>query len=813
MLCPILKACESNKSQPDAAKSIISQFIANLEIDSDSLSNIQRDPKFPDFLGLLYDILLEKPFPSPHEEEMPHAQVTILTFLTTLCLDHPDLLSLIATYTPLDRLIPIFFQRNVSNDTILDPQPSHLLYPIEFIAALSQSSQVLITLTSAIQMLFSVLISLVEHPQLSAYSIAAVAGFANNSATALSYLETMPNITAFKRKIASLLTSPDHNVMLASLASLCAIFSRSIDAETSMKVAFSALITPPSIPLSTQLSSSIILHLSQTLQLSLDDQEQLINSALKSTGMRAFILFRLINEIASKPQSKIFSLLQQPDFFAKYFNFIISTEDNFVAIAATHLLQAIFEESKPPILNESIEAPFLTSLKLIINNTRDNTIDKVSSALLILQIIIQSQDAPTYVLKMLQTNEDQVFFAFQRCIENTYSFAAVHFFLFLYNAAKFFTNWLLRLREIIVDSTFPALLVQCLSVSQNRRVISDSIYALSIIINGVKQKPPNLNDSLTDAVISGFLLINKESKKEKSQAIMKSRELHQEYMQKIREIEVERDLSEKELSELKEISEISKTQNDFAQQKLGDLMKSYESLKQRYNSKKEKLKRAVVELKNSDTELQNLSEQLSNSEQEIDRANKKIQKLQTKMSVYQETEAQFSQLSETHADTEEKFQSTIQKLREAEEEIDLLQAKLAEEKKKKGVVDKLLIESQQKTDVLNSDVEKSRSKMREALENLEKTQILLKSKSDKELQITDELKRLREEISALKKTNDGLKAENEHYSDLINIQNSRIANLKKDKRELIALSQMIHKITNGQGIPEAGLTELINENM
>ena len=801
-LLPIIKAYENRKTNPEGFEALLNQFLNNFETDTESLTILSNDEQFPLFLQQLFDILLSKSFPAPSEKEMPETPITILGFLFTLCTSNPDLLSVVATYAPLDRLILVFFERNMSNDKIVDPQPSHLLYPLQFLAAVSQSSQIIITSTAALHMLFSACISLTDQQQLAPWAVSVVAGFAHSSLTAKTFIQAMPSITAFKRNIASFLTSHDHNLMLASLSALCALFPRSVDLETAMKVSYSAVITPPSLPIATSLASSVILQLCEEVQLSLEDQEILINTALKSRGMRAFIILRLINEIASGVHSKIFSLLQQPDFFSKYFKYVIETDNCFVSVAATHLLQTVFDESQPPSLNESIEKPFIEALKFVVNSSKNEHIEKIESVLLILRVLILSNDFVTYLIKILQANEDQIFLSFQRCIESNFAFASLNYFLFLYSSSHFFSNWLLRLRELIIESHFPALLVQCLTHSQNRRAISDSLFALTVITNGVKAKAPPLNIPLTDAIANGFFAINRQFKQERIQYELRAKEAHHEFEQKIRQVEVERDLSEQELSSLKEVSAISKSQNDFAQQKIDDLVEQFSKLKQRYASKKEKLKAACEELKKSDEELQNLSDQLSKSEETVKQATKKIEKLQTKMSELQETETQFSQLSESHEQTESNLKEAMLKLKDFEVEIEELTQRVTEEKSKKNRVDKLFSEAQLRIDDLSSQLAQAKVDVNNALQKMEKSDLMLEEKSKRELELLDESKNLRAELSQVKTKLSELEAENDHYKELVSVQTSRIQNLKKDKKELLALSQMIHKITTGQISPE-----------
>ena len=105
-------------------------------------------------------------------------------------------------------------------------------------------------------------------------------------------------------------------------------------------------------------------------------------------------------------------------------------------------------------------------------------------------------------------------------------------------------------------------------------------------------------------------------------------------------------------------------------------------------------------------------------------------------------------------------------------------------------------------DDLSSQLAQAKVDVNNALQKMEKSDLMLEEKSKRELELLDESKNLRAELSQVKTKLSELEAENDHYKELVSVQTSRIQNLKKDKKELLALSQMIHKITTGQISPE-----------
>ena len=156
-LSPICESLDNKRDDIDAHTEILLQYLDGFDTDLSALSNLAHDPEFPLLLQHVFQSLLRTPFPSPSESEIPAVQQKSLNFLTFLCLNHPDLLSTIASLAPLDELIISFFIESlkVNNDikekddinsrkttSLEDPQLSHLFPIFQFLAAISCSSTI-----------------------------------------------------------------------------------------------------------------------------------------------------------------------------------------------------------------------------------------------------------------------------------------------------------------------------------------------------------------------------------------------------------------------------------------------------------------------------------------------------------------------------------------------------------------------------------------------------------------------------------------------------------------------------------------------
>lgn len=797
MLSPMISAFNMYQNNPEAYKSLLIQFLSSFETDNDNLSCLGRDSNFPVFLYQIYDIMTRNIFPSPSTEPISDHLVCILNFLTDITLKHPDVLAIVANFTPLDRIIPIFFKANIVDSHVVDPQPSHLLLPLQFLSAITQSSHIIISSTESMSILFIVLRDLFCVPQLSSYAMTVFSSISRNSQTALSYIESIPELMSLKREFASMLTSNDHNVIITALSCLSTLFSRTIDKETTMKVAFSAVITPPSLPVATSISAAIVLNLSEEQPLSSQEQEILIQTAMKSNGMRAYILFRLISEIASDSDSRIYQMFQQFEFFTKFFLSLLANKDCFVVSAGAQLLQMIFDDTPPVVATDSFEKPFMSSLRFIITSIRESELEKVESLLVALRVLIKSREALSHMVEIIQVNEDQIFLAYQRCIEANYSFASLNFFLFLYSCTSLFPHWLMRMREIAIDSQFPALLVQCLCSAQNRRVIGEALFALSIVNSGIKAKPPSIDVTLNDALASGFFFINRQNKQDKHVLDIQTKSMQDNYESKIRELENIIQTLSVEVKSLNEETLNSRNDYTFTQSRVEEVQNICEALQQKLDKKNKKIKIAAQELTNSNKEIQNLSLQVSRIHQSKRKADKKVEKLNGKLQSLKETESQYSQLHENMSATEEVVKELKLKMNDYEAEINELNKALTNEKQKKVNVDKSLGESLDRINQLSEQLEKLRVEHQEVTRLYEKNELIIKSKNTHEADLIEEIKKLRADLFSKEKQIGELRAENEHFSEINSLLRARVNNLKKEKKELVVVSQMIHKMTDG----------------
>jgi hypothetical protein len=136
----LCQALDHSRRDSAAAADLLQKFLEGVDFDL----SISNDSHFAAVLPNLMDALVRHPFPAPAESSIPRLQLKILQFLTHYCLNHPNLLSLIAAATPLDHIIPSLLERNITEDGIIDFQSKYILLILQFFAAISMSGGIVI---------------------------------------------------------------------------------------------------------------------------------------------------------------------------------------------------------------------------------------------------------------------------------------------------------------------------------------------------------------------------------------------------------------------------------------------------------------------------------------------------------------------------------------------------------------------------------------------------------------------------------------------------------------------------------------------
>lgn len=828
LLGPICEALHNNRGNVETQKKLLLQYIEGFDTDLISLTHLAHDPQFQVFLQYIFDALVRTQFPAPNDSDIPPIQLQCLEFLTTCCLNHPDLLSTIASLAPLDDLILVFFtnqfsikkndvqnefhinSNNISLDNnesddddekltydIENPQMSHLLPAFKFLAAISCSSAITLTSTKSLNLLIHMLhLSMVSISMLSVYSVSCIASFSRNCTTFTSFLKSMPTFSTMKKQLASFLSSNDHSLVIVSLSAISMLFNRGIDKETALKVSIAAVNSPSEYQFITTIAASIILQLSDEIDISQKDAEILLKAAMGSKGMSAYVIFKLLIEVGEAFHQKIRSILQNnSNFFNNFLKAILDSEEGFVTVAGAHLLLVLFETN--PISPEfDISESFTKALKTILSGKIDD-IDKLESLLLIVRLLISVRDSMPPIVKLLQENEENIFISFQRQIELSNSFVSIHFFLFILSASHFFKHWITRLREMVVDSQFSALLVHVLQTSLNRRTIDDALEVLQIVIGGISPKRIKLDPTLSYTVASGFFLMNRQKKQESLKKDQMIIQMQKNFTNDIEAYDVEKECREKEMMKMRQNIEQYESRSTDSAQKLSDLEMKNEALNRKLQKKKDKLIKIIEELKLSESKLNDLSILAVQHENDANTSIQKSEKLKAKVETLKRIQVEKQEAEKTNEHLRQRIKELQMDNEGCQKELENMIAVATKEKNSRKELEKLLSEAQMRINQLSTSIEHEKQQNRTVEKSLEKLEIEIKDKGDNEVKLTQSISQMRDEMDLMKERIRTLESNNEKLKTLSDNRCRKISELRKERKELATLTQLIHKITDG----------------
>ena len=789
-LLPFCQAFEENPGNKISKMGLVFQFLQNAETDADELSHLASDDQLKRFLFHIFSVIVENQFPSPSDGVIQPEILQILQHLTILAQNHPDLCDAIAEIAPFDKLPAIFFEKNIENDKIKDPQPSHLLSSLRFIAAISCSHNLNISSTQSLHILFVALFSLLEVQQLSCVSATAISGLAHNSSTALAFIKSLPNFLSLRAELASLLSSDDHSIVISSLSCLTCLFPCRDDTETLMKAAVHCIVSPPPYPLATTLATWAIRDLISKTPITGTLMKKVINALFKSTGMRALNIISLLDELQTIGYD-LCTFFVNEKLLSPFLDFTVKSFHDFVSVAATHLLHDMFVLHED-LKFDDVDDVFSFALGIVASpKTISFSLLKVESLLLMLRLMLRSINEE--MLNLLKASEQELFMSFQRHIERSNSFVAVNYFMFLITSMKNIPEWSTKLQQIVAESQFTALLVHVLTHAENRTVIQDSVYSLYAIMNGNDiSKDPH---SLFDTIVSGFCFMNKKFKGDVSvlrdtlessiKAVKKqSAELEETKIQCKKEV-TDR---ENDILELKEkIKEIEDINASLTYQVQGS-----GAIVGKKVAKVFKLKQQIAEQNKENgilhEKIEHLSEKINELTTSLSANSNKLHDLNIIEDKAKETATQNASLKNEL----QSAQNTIEDLRTT---VKTLSENLESYKQEKREVEKILCDTTAKLNDMTTKYHDNDKQTIEALDQIKRFESLIQKRTER-LTATEGVNRqLRAEIQDLEKKLDESLASAKEYRKQKERIEARLIELENAHREHETLYQFIHKVT------------------
>lgn len=790
-LLPFCEAFEQSKESNLSKMGLVFQYLSSVESDVDELSSLANDCQLKRFLYHIYDLIVSGEFPAPSHGIIDPVYVQILQHLTILSQANPELCDKIAEIAPFNALPRVLFANHIKNDKIEDPQPSHLLSSVRFIAAISFSHKINVTSTTSLHTLFVALFSMLNNSQLAAFACTAISGLAHNCPSANAFIKSLPSFMTLRQELACLLSSSDHSVVLAALSCLTCLFPCREDTETLMRAAIHGIVSPPPYPLSTVLATWSVRDLANKASISTDATKKIFTALLNSCGTRALSITTLINELYSMGFD-IPKFLVTEKLLVPVLNYFVHSAHDFVTAAGCNFLREIFSMNDNLSFGP-VDEIFAFALSVVVASNITGALLRLESLLILLRMMMRQDNVTDYVTKLLLANEDPIFIAFQRQIERNHSFASANFFIFLTSCFKVAPNWNKKVARIVAETQFTALLVHVLTHSETRTTVADAVFAINLIIQGV---PSTLRqNALVDTITSGFLYMNKSIQDEICAAKETLESSILTMKKKSADLDEQREKCKNEVNEAKKeherLRQTIKEHEDVIQElqtqvggtsayinakvvKIAGLKKKVdEQTKENValHERVEALMGEITRLKEEIAERKGEAKEMSNDMQRIKEENLDRQRLENELKMANQV-------------NEEQRQSIIK-----------IMGDIDTEKQHRREAESALYETSKKLTEMTAKYHENDRQTVEAIDQIKRFEALLARKTERLTATEDINRQLREEIERLEeRLQASIKSEREAKSTAEELR-ARVDQLENQMREHETLYNFIHRVT------------------
>jgi len=771
-------------------------FLSTFDVDSQICISLAGDKRIISFIGILYYYLCEKAFPSPQEGPISQLQLLILNFLIKAASLNPDMQSIVSSGAPTDKLIAVFFQKNITNDRILDPQPSHLLICLQYLSIVSQSSKFELNSEKTYHLLFTSLISVLKIPSLTFLSLSIIGGLSMNSTEAKSFIVSLSSFLALKKEICSYLTSRDSRIVLGSLYCLCSLFlDDMVETDVINEIVFSSLNSSNVIVTSAALS---MLELSSSIQpIGEKLQKEIINTIYHSSGMKAYLLLRFVVNNLFQKWSLFIDLFSDTSYVTVFLNYFVESKEIFIIIACAQVLSQVLSSICIKETNQCIFSVLSALMSSIISTQVHKNYEKSESYVIVMRSLLKSDVMKEQIKNVISQNEDAVFSTFKGLIESNNPLLSCYLFLIIFLCSDDKNDWILHLRSQVIDSQFSVLVYHVMKNSQNRSVLSDMLILISIITQGVPKTMKTYDEALSNVLLDGVISLNWKDQKDLEERTLNERKNVENLVSKIQALEVERDFNHSELQNIREENEHSKSENDFAQQKIEEISKQLSSSREKITKKSLKMKELIEELKNTSDALQNEANRNSESIILIENFRKKIMKqketitnLKKRIEDYQEEESKNQQMRQDLIESKQSI-SRIEK-----EKLDL-KTMIGNECKKREKCEILLSESQNRISSLLLEIQKRETQNDSISSSISKIKAERKAQHETEHKLMQELSKHKMEISLMQQELANCKQDISELTTRNSSLSEKLSVALKQKREMLTMYKLIYKITDG----------------
>lgn len=793
---------------PSEFDSILVNFINSTPITPQTLATLAADPLFSSFVQCLFAPLTRYTVLRSSLSSIPGKIVTILEFLTSIITDNPEILRIVSANAPIDELVNKFlressFDKKKNNIALT----SKSLPFLKFFTFIISEPNLIFKESDTIALLFKICDGLIQNPNLSEWALSIMACLLHNSTEALSYMK-IQKYGKLQKTLVAYFSAASASHVLASLCVYIHLFPSQVQPQIVIKAAINSLVTSDSFTIAPKLTSWIIIELSENVKINAEDIWNIIESSM-SGGLKAYHMYNLLSSLPKSYQT-IIEVFQSMNCLFHVISTMLDSPYIFVSIAGINLLQMIFKPGVRLVFSDDIIEPFTKALKIATSSTKFAEIPRKEAALMLLKFLVRSRESMVYVLNILEQEQEAIFSDFLRQIEGSQSFITVQYFLFIFDVSHFISTWRYRLSNMVLNSQFPALLINILNSSRNYSSISDAVNAFYIITSEFKEERDLSKTPFFFSLVEGYVLTNRLEFEQQKDHLSEMETLTQELHNQVLQLEVEKDLCNKEFDQLKNAAEQCSL-------KLKSEMAQHVNVEQKNKELKDQLHQAQQQIKVLEEQIESgqeankiLTEKYSRLSRINGNTSIKEAGIRTKVSSIQEKQKEISKTEEDIKQLEDSFlqmktdidkfeQQKAQYIQNLKKSKSVLKERMKELNKIKSRITEMEISNNNLQGVIRKNKQKTR-KLREVMREIEETEM---NNSHQVMDIRAQIERAKaEKEEFILKT--GLKEKaiqemREHVSDL-DIKN----------QEYKMLIRLLHKSTYPNKKIPSRLSSMLN---
>jgi predicted nucleic acid-binding Zn-ribbon protein len=416
-----------------------------------------------------------------------------------------------------------------------------------------------------------------------------------------------------------------------------------------------------------------------------------------------------------------------------------------------------------------------------------------------MRLLLQSSGSTELSIDILIQNEEFIFTDFLRHIEGNEPFLSVTFFTFLSLCASFIPKWLLKIKRVLIDTQFSALLAHVLRSSLNRCAISSALKALEFYVNDCEFTQEPRNHFFFESAVSGFLLINQNAKSSNTSSVLDSEQDRHEHQIAIYNLETEKSKLEKSNERLLLDLEKERSQSRIESE---SSIKLEEGL-QKSQSENEELQRKVTNLTSRYSKKKG---QLEKAVGTLDDLKRKNEDLVERLTLLEGTERENAQLREERtalqrkiSELEEDFTRCKRKYARVRAIANDLKQELQERKNACVALEQSCNEAQQRSANLFQTVEHIKSEKDALKRRNEKLEVVVSKAEERETQLGQQISRLEASSFHLQQEVRISGDVEQKYKKKKKEWKERVASSEMEKRKWESIAKFVHRVAQVKG--------------